>query len=160
MARYIKVGDKAPEFCLSDQNNKKICLKDFKGKWIVLYFYPKDNTSGCTKEAVDFSQHLEDFKEMGAAIIGISPDSPKSHSNFMNKHDLKIILLSDTEHKVLQKYGVWQKKKMYGRENYGVVRTTFLIDPKGKIVHKWEKVKVQEHVSDVKTALAKTCQRR
>ena len=160
MAKYIKAGDKAPEFCLSDQNNEKICLKDFKGKWLVLYFYPKDNTSGCTKEAVDFSEHLKDFKKMDAAIIGISPDSTQSHINFINKHDLKIVLLSDTEHKVLQKYGVWQKKKMYAREYYGVVRTTFLIDPNGRVVNKWEKVRVQGHVSDVKAALVKTCQRR
>jgi len=157
MSKYIKVGVKAPEFCLSDQNNKKICLKDFKGKWLVLYFYPKDNTSGCTKEAVDFSEHLKDFKEMDAAIIGISPDSTKSHSNFINKHDLKIVLLSDTEHNVLRKYGVWQKKKMYGREYYGVVRTTFIINPQGKIAHKWEKVKVNNHITDVKQTLRKSC---
>ena len=160
MARFVKVGDKAPEFCLPDQNNRIICLKDFKGKWFVLYFYPKDNTSGCTQEAVDFSEYLKDFKRMDAAIIGVSPDSTKSHISFVNKHNLRITVLSDTEHNVLQKYGVWQKKKMYGREYYGVVRTTFLIDPKGKIVHKWEKVKVKGHVSDVKAALAKTCQSR
>ncbi len=160
MATVVKVGDKAPEFCLPDHNSKRVCLTDFKSKWLVLYFYPKDNTGGCTKEAVDFSEHLKDFKKLDAVVIGISPDSTKSHINFIDKHDLKIILLSDTEHKVLLKYGVWQKKKMYGREYYGVARTTFLIDPKRKIVHKWEKVKVKGHVSDVKTTLAKACQRR
>ncbi len=159
MAKFVGVGDMAPQFCLPDQNNKKKCLKDFRGKWLVLYFYPKDNTSGCTKEAIDFSEHLRDFKKLDAAIVGVSPDSTKSHINFTNKHNLKIILLSDAEHNVLQKYGVWQKKKMYGREYYGVVRTTFLIDPKGKIVYKWEKVKVTGHVGEVKATLGDTCRR-
>ncbi len=157
MAKSLEVGDKAPEFCLLDENNKRVCLKDFRGKWLVLYFYPKDNTSGCTKEAVDFSQHMKDFKKMDAVIIGISPDSPKSHSNFIQKHNLKIVLLSDTEHTVLQKYGVWQKKKMYGREYFGVVRTTYVIDPQGQIVTQWKKVRVPGHVTEVKNSLGKSC---
>lgn len=157
MVTGVKVGDKAPDFCLPDQNNKRICLKDFKSKWLVLYFYPKDNTRGCTKEAVDFSEHLRDSKKLDAVVIGISPDSTKSHIDFIKKHNLKIILLSDTEHEILLKYGVWQKKKMYRREYYGVVRTTFLIDPKGKIVHKWEKVRVNNHVTDVKQILRESC---
>lgn len=149
----LKEGDKAPDFCLPDQNNKEVCLKDFKGKWVVLYFYPKDNTSGCTMEAMDFSQNLDEFKKMHAVILGVSPDSTKSHVNFMQKHKLTVTLLSDSEHQVLEKYGVWQKKKMYGREYYGVVRTTFLIDPEGKIAHIWEKVKVKGHAEEVKCEL-------
>ncbi len=160
MAKSVGVGKKAPEFCLLDQYNNKVCLKDFRGKWLVLYFYPKDNTSGCTKEAVDFSDHIKDFKKMDAVIVGVSPDSTKSHSNFIHKHNLKVVLLSDTEHRVLQKYGVWQKKKMYGREYYGVVRTTFIIDPQGKIVSQWSKVKVPGHVTEVKNVLGKSCKLR
>jgi len=140
---------KGKDFCLPDENGKKICLKDFEGKWIILYFYPRDSTSGCTKEAIDFSEHIDDFKKMNAVVIGISPDSQQSHKKFIEKYNLKIILLSDEGHKVLQKYGVWQLKKMYGREYYGVVRSTFLINPDGKIVHEWRKVKVKGHVEEV-----------
>lgn len=140
---------KGKDFCLPDENGKKICLKDFEGKWIILYFYPKDSTSGCTKEAIDFSEHIDDFKKMNAVVIGVSPDSQQSHKKFIEKYNLKIILLSDEGHKVLQKYGVWQLKKMYGREYYGVVRSTFLINPDGKIVHEWRKVKVKGHVEEV-----------
>jgi len=140
---------KAPDFCLPDENGKIICLDDYRGKWVVLYFYPKDNTSGCTKEAKDFTQHIEDFKKLNAVVIGISPDSVKSHKKFKEKHDLKVILLSDESKEVLKKYGVWQLKKMYGREYYGVIRSTFLIDPDGNIVHEWRRVKVKEHVENV-----------
>ncbi len=159
MPKKLKVGDKAPEFCLPDANNKKVCINDFRGKWLVLYFYPKDNTSGCTKEAVDFTANIKDFRKMNATVVGISPDSVTSHMNFINKHDLKVLLLSDPEHKVLEKYGVWQKKSMYGREYYGVVRTTLLIDPKGKIMQKWEKVKVVGHAGAVKDFVGVSCQR-
>lgn len=149
MKKELKIGDKAPEFCLLDADENKVCLKDFKGKWIVLYFYPKDNTSGCTKEAVGFTEKKEEFEKLGAIILGVSPDSPKSHRNFREKKGLNIKLLSDQEHKVLESYNVWQLKKMYGREYMGVVRSTFLIDPEGKIVHIWPKVKVTGHVEDV-----------
>jgi len=149
----LKTGEKAPDFCLPDQNGKEICLKDFKGKWVILYFYPRDNTSGCTREAVGFTEAKKEFEELGVVIIGVSPDSVKSHKNFEQKKDLKIILLSDTEHKVLEAYGAWQLKKMYGREYYGVVRSTFLIDPDGIIRHIWKKVKVAGHVEAVKEKL-------
>jgi len=149
----VNVGDVAPEFCLPNQDGKEVCLKDFKGKWIILYFYPKDNTKGCTMEAIDFTTHLKDFEALDAIVIGISPDSVKSHQNFVKRHDLKITLLSDPEHKVLKSYGVWQLKKMYGREYYGVVRSTFIIDPEGKIAYKWEKVRVKSHVEIVKEKL-------
>jgi peroxiredoxin Q/BCP len=159
MPKKLNIGDKAPAFCLPDAENKKVCLKDFKGKWLVLYFYPKDNTSGCTKEAVDFTSGIKDFKKMNAIVVGVSPDSVTSHMNFINKHALRVILLSDQEHKVLKEYGVWQKKSMYGREYYGVVRTTFVVDPKGKIVQKWEKVKVVGHADAVKDFVGVSCQR-
>jgi len=143
------MGEKAPEFCLPDEKGKEICLKDFRGKWVVLYFYPKDNTSGCTMEAVNFTEHIDEFEKMNAMVIGVSPDPPKSHIRFMEKHGLKVKLLSDESHEVLQKYRVWQLKKMYGREYYGVVRSTFLISPDGEIVYEWRKVKVKGHVEEV-----------
>lgn len=160
MVKRLKSGDKAPDFCLPDAKNRQVCLKDFKGKWLVLYFYPKDNTTGCTREAVDFSEHLSKFKRMGAIVVGVSPDSSTSHTNFINKNKLKLILLSDTEHEVLKAYGVWQKKRMYGREYHGVVRTTFVIDPKGMIKQLWEKVKVAGHVDAVKDYVGTSCMRR
>ena len=145
----IKIGDKAPDFCLPDQDDKEVCLKDLKGKWVVLYFYPKDNTSGCTKEAIGFTENKKEFEKLGAVILGVSPDSTKSHRNFIAKKELNITLLSDTEHKILEMYGAWQLKKMYGREYYGVVRSTFLISPEGKVAFIWPKVKVAGHVEKV-----------
>ena len=145
----LKIGDMAPEFCLEDADGKEVCLKDFRGKWLILYFYPKDNTSGCTKEAIGFSEKIDEIRKLGGEVVGISKDSVKSHKNFITKHNLKIILLSDPEHKVIEKYGAWQLKKNYGREYYGTVRSTFLIDPEGKIVHIWPKVKVKGHVEEV-----------
>lgn len=149
----LKEGTKAPGFCLPDQNGREVCLKDFLGKWVVLYFYPKDNTSGCTKEAVGFSEAREEFEKLGAVILGVSPDSVRSHKNFEEKKGLKITLLSDKEHKVIEAYGAWQLKKMYGREYFGVVRSTYLIDPQGIIRHIWKKVKVAGHVEAVKEKL-------
>ena len=149
----LKVGESAPKVCLPDEKGTEVCLEDYKGKWVVLYFYPKDNTSGCTLEAIDFTSVAPDFKNMETEIIGISPDSIKSHQNFISKHELGITLLSDPEHKTLEEYGSWQKKKMYGREFMGVVRSTFLINPEGKIEHIWPKVKVKGHVDAVKEKL-------
>jgi peroxiredoxin Q/BCP len=146
-------GNAAPQFCLPDKDNRKVCLKDFKGKWVVLYFYPKDNTSGCTMEATYFSQAKTQFTKLGAVILAVSPDSLESHCKFADKHELTITLLSDPEHKVLEGYGAWQKKSMYGRQFWGVVRSTFLIDPKGKIRQVWPKVKVAGHVEEVKKRL-------
>jgi peroxiredoxin Q/BCP len=160
MAKKLKVGDKAPEFCLLDANNHEVCLRNVRGRWLVLYFYPKDNTTGCTREAVDFSEHLDKFRKMDTMVIGISPDSVASHGNFIDKNDLKITLLSDTEHKVLKAYGVWQKKKMYGREYHGVVRTTFVIDPGGKIKQMWEKVRVAGHADAVRDYVGTSCKRK
>ncbi|MBN1331240.1 MAG: thioredoxin-dependent thiol peroxidase [Candidatus Heimdallarchaeota archaeon] len=149
----IKVGNQAPDFCLPDKDNNEICLKNFKGKWIILYFYPKDNTSGCTLEAIDFTKSLPEFEKLNAIVLGISPDSSKSHQKFVDKHELKVQLLSDENQKVLEKYGVWQEKSMYGKSYMGVVRSTILIDPNGKIAEIWEKVKVADHVESVKSRL-------
>ncbi len=142
---YVEPGTKAPNFCLPDENRKEICLKDLLGKWIVLYFYPKDNTPGCTKEAIGFSELLPQFEELGAIVIGVSPDSTESHKKFKEKKGLRVKLLSDLEKEVVNAYGVWQKKKNFGKEYYGVVRTTYLIDPKGKVAYIWKKVKVKGH---------------
>ncbi|MFW3145452.1 MAG: peroxiredoxin [Thermoplasmatota archaeon] len=149
-------GSTAPLFCLRDQNGEEVCLKDLKGKWTVLYFYPKDNTSGCTLEAKDFTCAVEDFAKEGAQIIGVSPDSEESHLKFIGKHELKLTLLSDPEKVSLEAFGVWKKKSMYGRDFMGVERSTFLIDPDGKIRREWRKVKVEGHVDDVLSELKKS----
>ena len=149
----LKEGNKAPLFCLPNELDEKICLKDFVGKWVVVYFYPKDMTPGCTTEACDFSANFQEFKDMNSVIIGISPDSPKSHTKFKEKYSLQHILLSNPEHDILEQYGVWQMKMMYGKDYMGVVRTTFLINPEGKIAKIWEKVKVKDHVEDVKGSI-------
>ncbi len=141
--------DSAPDFCLPDHKGTKHCLSDFRGKWVVLYFYPKDNTSGCTKEAREFTAMKGEFEKLNAVIIGVSKDSPKSHEKFISKHNLNILLLSDEEHQVLEKYGAWGKKKNYGREYFGTIRSTFLIDPEGKIVKVWKNVRVKGHVEEV-----------
>ncbi len=149
----LNVGDKAPDFCLPNQDEEEICLRDIKGRWIVLYFYPKDNTPGCTTEACDFTEALPDFEGLNAIVLGVSPDSPKKHRNFIEKKDLKITLLADEEKELCNAFGVWQLKKNYGREYMGVVRSTFIIDPDGKIAAKWEKVRVKGHVDEVKEKL-------
>jgi len=149
----LSEGKEAPDFCLPDQDKREVCLSNFRGKWVVLYFYPKDNTSGCTREAQGFTEKLEEFEKLGAVILGISPDSPKSHRNFREKKNLRVTLLSDQEHRVLETYGAWQLKKMYGREYYGVMRSTHLIDPEGRIARIWPKVKVKGHVEEVLNTL-------
>ena len=150
----LEVGAKAPEFCLPNQDENEVCLRDLKGKWVVLYFYPKDNTPGCTTEACDFTANLPAFEDLDAVVLGVSPDSPKKHRNFIEKKELGITLLSDEEKKVLEEYGVWQLKKMCGREYMGVVRTTYIIDPDGKIAEVWKNVRVKGHVDKVRERLA------
>jgi peroxiredoxin Q/BCP len=145
---------KAPTFCLLNQNDEKVCLKDFMRKWVVLYFYPKNNSKGCTLEALSFTDNIKTFKELGAVVIGLSPDSVKSHKNFAHKHNLDLILLSDPEHTVINQYNVWRKKKMYGKEYMGVERSTFLINPKGYIEKEWTNVRVKGHTEEVKTNLS------
>lgn len=149
----LKIGNSAPDFCLPDPERGEVCLSDQRGKWVILYFYPKDNTSGCTLEALEFTSAEDEFKEKNAVILAASPDSLRSHTNFREKHNLTINLLSDTEKGVLEEYGAWQLKKMYGREYMGVVRSTFIIDPDGMIAYIWTKVKVKGHVDEVMTKL-------
>ncbi len=154
----IEVGQKAPEFCLPNSDEVEICLKDLRGKWVVLYFYPKDNTPGCTTEALDFTAHLEEFEKLGAIVIGISPDSCASHKRFIEKKELKVTLLCDTEKEVLKAYGAWGKKKMYGKEYEGVIRTTYLIDPEGNVAAVWPKVRVKGHIEAVLAKLKELAQ--
>jgi len=149
----LNVGDTVPDFCLPNQDEEEICLRDLKGKWIVLYFYPKDNTPGCTTEAQDFTAALKDFEKLNAIVLGVSPDSPQKHRNFIEKKDLKVTLLSDEEKELCKLFGCWQLKKFMGKEYMGVVRSTYIIDPDGKIAAKWEKVKVKGHVEEVKKKL-------
>jgi len=145
----LETGDEAPGFCLPSQDGEEVCLESLRGRWVVLYFYPKDNTKGCTLEAIDFTMNRERIEEMGATVLGVSPDSVESHKGFCDKHGLNITLLSDPGHGVLKAYGVWQLKMMYGREFLGVVRSTFLVDPERRIAHAWKRVKVADHVEAV-----------
>ena len=139
----------APDFCLPDSAKKDHCLKEYKGKWVVVYFYPKDNTPGCTLEAIDFSRLKAEFIKKKAVILGISKDSCESHQKFVDRQGLTITLLSDADHKVQEKYGIWRPKVFMGREFLGTVRSTFLIDPKGKIARIWDPVSVKGHAKEV-----------
>ena len=149
--KYVpfEIMERAPQFTLFDTDGKEVSLSDFLGQWVVLYFYPKDNTPGCTVEATGFTKLLSQFAEVNTVILGVSPDSQASHQRFREKKQLKVQLLSDPEHTVLDAYGVWRPKKMFGREYLGVVRSTFIIDPAGLVRHIWEKVKVMNHVETV-----------
>ena len=144
---------KAPEFCLPNQDETEICLRDLAGKWVILYFYPKDNTPGCSTEACDFTENLDWFEDEDAIILGVTPDSPKKHRNFIEKKELKITLLSDENKEVLKAYNAWGLKKMYGKEYEGVIRSTFIISPDGEIVAEWKNVRVKGHVEKVKEKL-------
>jgi len=145
----LNVGDSAPGFCLKDSGENKVCLKDFRGKKVVLYFYPKNNTPGCTMEAIDFSALKGEFEKEDAVILGVSKDSCESHQRFVDKHSLTVKLLSDPDHLVQEEYGVWAPKKFMGKEFLGTVRSTFLIGEDGKIVHVWSPVKVNGHAKEV-----------
>ncbi|MFP4333304.1 MAG: peroxiredoxin [Campylobacterales bacterium] len=144
---------KAVDFRLQNQDGIETSLKDYRGSWVVLYFYPKDNTPGCTTEACEFSSEIDAFRELDANIIGVSKDSVKSHKNFQTKKELKITLLSDPEKDVLKAYNAWGLKKMYGKEVEGTIRSTFVINPDGEIVAEWKNVKVKGHVQEVKEKL-------
>lgn len=146
----LEKGQKAPDFTLQDKNGDVHHLSDFLGKKVVLYFYPKDNTSGCTDEALQFKDLYEEFKQKDTVIIGISKDSIKSHMNFAEKYDLPFLLLSDPDMVTLQEYGVWQEKKMYGKTHMGTVRSTFIIDSQGTIQEIFMNVKVKDHGQEVK----------
>jgi len=151
----LEVGDSVPDFCLPNQDEEEICFRDIRGRWIVLYFYPKDNTKGCTVEACDFSQKLPNFTTKGAIILGVSPDSPAKHRDFIEKQNLKITLLADEERDLCNKFGVWQMKKNFGKEYMGIVRSTFIINPEGIIAHRWKSVQVKEHARRVEDKLSK-----
>lgn len=152
MSEKLNPGDKAPDFALPTDGGGKVTLKSLKGKNVVLYFYPKDDTSGCTKEAIDFNGLKAKFAKAETEIIGVSPDSPTSHDKFKTKHKLGFTLGSDESKEMLEAYGVWVEKSMYGRKYMGVERTTFLIDSKGKIREIWRKVKVPGHAEAVLAA--------
>ncbi|UCC20343.1 MAG: thioredoxin-dependent thiol peroxidase [Promethearchaeota archaeon] len=151
----LEVGNDAPEFTLLDKDKKKVSLKDFSGKYIILYFYPKDNSPACTTEAIGFTGILPALQKLDAIVIGISPDSPESHAKFIEKKNLKVILLSDIDKKVVKSYGKWGLKKFRGKEYMGVIRSTFLIDPEGKIAYIWPKVSVKGHPEEVQQILTK-----
>ncbi|PIT91257.1 thioredoxin-dependent thiol peroxidase [Candidatus Kaiserbacteria bacterium CG10_big_fil_rev_8_21_14_0_10_49_17] len=159
MKKTLIPGVSAPEFRLPDQNGKERSLADFSGKWVVLYFYPKDDTPGCTTEAKAFKDANRKLQQRGAVVVGISPDSPVRHSTFIKKYALPFLLLSDENKKVLRTYGVWKKKKFMGREYMGVLRETLLIDPNGTIAKVYEKVTPATHADEIitdLTALQKT----
>lgn len=145
----IKIGDKAPDFCLPNQNEKKICLKDYKGKNVILYFYPKDNTPGCSIEAMMFTKYKPEFEKYNTTILGVSKDSCDSHRKFIEKKELNLTLISDENKEIHEKYGIWRLKKFMGKEFMGTIRTTFLIDSEGKVRKIWDKVKVKGHVEEV-----------
>lgn len=145
----VKVGDRAPDFTGLTDTGEKIELKDLHGKTVVLYFYPRDNTPGCTIEACGFRDSFAAFKEKDVEILGVSPDSVKSHQKFKARFKLPFTLIADDDHKIAEQYGAWQEKSMYGRKYMGIVRSTFVIDPQGKIAEVYEKVKVRGHVQDV-----------
>jgi thioredoxin-dependent peroxiredoxin len=147
------VGDRAPQFMLQDAQGRKFKLSEFKGKRVVLYFYPKDMTPGCTKEACGFRDDLAKFEKQGVAVLGMSADDVKSHQKFTENYDLNFPLLSDPDHKVAEMYGVWQEKNMYGRKSWGIKRTTFIIDEESKISRVFGEIDTSTHSQDVLQAL-------
>jgi len=145
----LKIGIKAPAFSLPDQTGKTHALKDYLGQWVLLYFYPKDDTPGCTKEACSLRDNWNGFKKLKAQVLGASVDSVKKHAKFAEKYDLPFTLLADEAHELVDAYGVWAKKKFMGREYMGILRTSFLIDPQGKIAKIYEEVKPEGHAAEV-----------
>jgi len=150
----ITPGKKAPAFTLPNQDDEKVRLSDLKGEWVVLYFYPRDDTPGCTTQACDFTASIKKFEKLEARVLGCSPDTPEKHRKFIAKHKLKVELLSDPEHKVLEKYGAWGEKTLYGKKSMGVIRSTVLIDPDGKVAEHWPKVRAKGHADAVREKLA------
>ncbi len=147
-------GKKAPDFSLINERGETVKLADFRGQNVIVYFYPKDMTPGCTTEACDFRDKHEDFSQLNAVVLGISPDDAKKHTKFIDKHGLPFSLLVDEDHVVAEAYGVWVLKKMYGREYMGIERSTFLIDTEGNLLRAWRKVRVKNHIGEVYTYLA------
>jgi peroxiredoxin Q/BCP len=149
----LAVGKKAPPFSLKNQDDETVKLGDLKGRWVVLYFYPKDDTPGCTTEACDFTAGVKGFEKLEATVLGCSPDSTERHRKFIAKYDLKIALLSDPEHEVLERYQAWGEKKLYGKVSMGVIRSTVIIDPQQRIAHHWPKVSAAGHAEAVRAKL-------
>jgi peroxiredoxin Q/BCP len=149
----LTVGNKAPAFSLPNQDDKTVKLGDFKGRWVVLYFYPKDDTPGCTTEACDFTDGLKDFEKLDATVLGCSPDSTERHRKFIAKYKLKVTLLSDPEHEVLERYGAWGEKNLYGKVSMGVIRSTVIIDPQQRVAHHYRKVSANGHAAAVREKL-------
>jgi peroxiredoxin Q/BCP len=147
------VGKKAPTLGVPDQDGKIVKLDEYKGRWVVLYFYPNDDTPGCTTEACDFTNGFKDFEKLDAAILGCSPNSEESHRKFIAKYKLKVRLLSDPAHAVMEKYGAWGEKVLYGKKSIGVIRSTVIIDPEGKVAYHWGRVKAAGHADAVREKL-------
>ena len=142
-------GDRAPAFTLPDQDGTKVSLKDFAGKQVVVYFYPADDTPGCTKEACQFNDNLRAFSRAGVAVVGVSPDDAAKHTKFRTKYGLKFPLLTDADHKVMERYGAWGEKTLYGKKTVGVIRSTFLVGPDGKVQRAWHHVRADGHADKV-----------
>ena len=153
MADWPLENSKAPSFTLTANDGSQVKLSDLKGSSVVLYFYPADDTPGCTREACAFRDRSEEFKKLGAKVLGISPDDVASHAKFRDKYQLNFLLLADPDHAVAEKYGAWREKNMYGKKRMGIARSTFLIDGEGKIVRVWKAVKVDGHDEHVLAAL-------
>jgi thioredoxin-dependent peroxiredoxin len=153
--KKLKEGEIAPDFCLKNQDEKNVCLKDYKGKNVILDFYPKDNTPGCSMEAMMFTKYKPEFEKNNTTILGVSKDSCLSHRKFIENKNLNLTLISDEDKEIHQKYGVWRMKKFMGKEFLGTIRTTFLIDESGKIRRIWDNVKVNGHVDEVLTEAKK-----
>lgn len=151
----ITVGSKAPAFTLHDQDERKVSLASLAGRWVVLYFYPKDDTPGCTTEACEFTDGLAAFEGLDAVVLGCSPDTPASHRKFIAKHGLRVRLLSDPDHSVMAAFGAWGEKSMYGKKVTGVIRSTVLIDPQGRVAQHWPNVKAAGHAEKVRETLAR-----
>ena len=151
----LEVGDKAPAFKTTDQDGDEVALRDFKGKKVVLYFYPKDDTPGCTKEACSFRDGWTKFRRKGVAVVGVSVDDEKSHRKFADKFSLPFALLADTDREIVKAYGVWGEKSMYGRKYMGTHRVTYLVNEKGRIAAVWPRVKPDEHAEEVLAAIQK-----
>ena len=149
MTQLPAIGQPAPAFSATNQDDKTLSLLDFQGSWLILYFYPKDNTPGCTTEAIEFSQKQAEWENLNVKVLGVSPDSVKSHCKFIEKHSLTVQLLSDPAHQVAESYGVWALKKFMGKEYMGIIRSTFLIDPSGNLAQVWASVKIKGHVESV-----------
>ncbi|MBL6832371.1 MAG: thioredoxin-dependent thiol peroxidase [Pirellulales bacterium] len=153
MADWIEEGRKAPDFTLQSHAGEKLKLSSLRGAWVILYFYPKDDTPGCTKEACGFRDALPDLTARNAVVLGVSPDSPESHSRFREKYDLPFTLLADPEHTVAEKYGAWREKTLYGKKSMGIVRSTFVIDADGRVAKLFKHVRADGHAEKVVAAV-------